>query len=74
MLEALSFFLFIAVSLPAAIVLEPIDRFFGGNVIGTLLMLAVLLFWGWVAFLAPLRILAAMGIYSHTLEPSAAAK
>jgi hypothetical protein len=61
-------FLVIAFSLPAAFLLARIDNAPPG--IGLVLLFGLLLLWGWLAFAAPLQLLAAIGFHSHTLTPS----
>ena len=66
--------LFMALSFPAIIFLEQLKVLVDGDLlppgIGLLVLLAFLAFYGWVAFAAPLRILAAAGIHSHKLTVS----
>lgn len=71
---ALGFALFMFLSFPSLFLLDQLKRLIGGNNVpwleGLVLLVAIILGQGWLAFAAPLRLLAIFGIYSHTLCPS----
>ena len=64
--------LLMALAFPAALFLEHLGQLIQGDqlppVIGLIVLLALLWMCGWVAFWAPLQLLAASGFYRHSLS------
>ncbi|MDB4386415.1 hypothetical protein N9Z47_03520 [bacterium] len=72
------FFLYLVLALPASLLLEQLEWLLEGDMlppsIGFLLLFAGLALYGWLAFLAPPRILASFGVHSHKIQTSDSAE
>jgi len=64
----LAFVLFVTLCVPVAFLLAQLEALNIPSVIDLYITIAILAVVGWLAFVAPLRILAAMGIHSHSIR------
>lgn len=64
----LGFLLFMVLCVPVALLLNQLETLKIPSPIGLYITVAILAAVGWLAFVAPLRILAAMGIHSHLIR------